>query len=847
MGRQRAGLVGRRTELAAVRRAGEEGSRLVVLRGEPGSGRSALLAQSSAELGREGKFVLEVSGTAGHPGWDRFGVRVFLEAVRERFEDFGHRVRLTEAIDALSQLCTEQAYESAGERSRLANALGTVFLRLGPIAVAVDDADRLAQPAVGLAAARHAGCTVIATCADDTELGAVADLAIELGPLSEEDSGSVLRQTVGLPVDDALRQAVRDGLGALYGNPGTLVSTVADLRRRDRLATVHGRVCLRGPEQPVALPSEHRLLAELDACGAFGRDLVRLAEDAAFGVDEIPLLAAATGRSTLEYGRAADRLVLAGVLAADADGRLSVRCSALGAAVSGHDSETEQLHQAIATRLLETDSERQEVLARHLAAAGPRLGRRPELAESLRGGHPDTARCHAAWWHTEDGEQRSRAAVALVRQLVRTADYAGLARFVEEVPAVELDPADLAAAAALAALHAGRPIPAHVRAAVTGDGPVPAAVEFCDRWFAGAREELTVGDVETAFAPLRHSPVLPTIEHRTRGVEQALALRDLVPALASVLGADFGTPVDGPLAAYHRVLTGYTDGDWAAALSAARELELDPGADVFARQSARLHAAEICGWRGDDQLAAAWLDSVPAEGCVFPALRSWVEAGCLHLAGDSAGALAVGRLARRGGPGTARLLRRVAAIAMESRDVLQAHRVLAEAERKYSRGTGPDALETVSYIRGLVTGDGSRARTAERFVRGGGNRFELSLACQLVGSTAAEPAPWLTEAFEIAQSIGAARLTARTKRLLQGSGRVVSEQRDRRVDLSETELRIIELIRLGRTNRQIALAVRMSEKTVAKHLTRLFAKAGCRTRHGLATSDLGGRPQPLGA
>lgn len=846
MGRQRTGLVGRRAELAAIRSAGGGGRRLVVLRGEPGSGRSAVLAQASIELIHRGIFVLEVPGAAHHPAWDRYGVRVVLDAIRERFEDFGGRPGLAGAIDTLSRLCTEQVYESAWERSRLANALGTLFRRLGAIAVVVDDADRLAQPAVGLAVARHAGCLVIATCADDTELGEVADLAIELGALSVEDSDDVLSQTVGMPVDDSLRQAVRDGLGALYGNPGTLVSTLADLRRRDRLVTVQGHVCLRDPESPVALPAEHRLLAELDACGAFGRDLVLLAGESVFSVDEIPLLAAASGRSTLEYGRAADRLVRVGVLGADADGQLSVRCPALRAAVPGPASET--LHQAIAGHLLEADGERPHVLARHLAAAGSTLPRRPDLVERLRDGTLDTARGYAAWWHAEDGEHRSRAAVELVRHFVRMADYAGLSRFVDQVPAGELDSADLAAAAALAALHSGRPIPPSVRDAVTGDGEVPAAIEFCDRWFAGApggQAELTIGDVETAFAPLRHSPVLPTIERRTRGLEHAFALRDLVPVLASVLGADFGTPADGPLAAYHRVLTGYAGGDWTAALSAARELELDPRADVLARQSARLHAAEMCSWRGEDQRAAAWLDSVPTADCAFPVLRSWVAAGCRHNAGDSAEALRAGMRARRGGPGTAQLLRRMATIATESGEPLQARRVLTEVERTYSGDTSPEALATVSYVRGLVNGDGARA--AERLARSSGNRFELSLACQLVGSVAVEPAPWLTEAFEIAQSIGAARLTARAKRALQGSGGVVQEQRDRREDLSETELRIIELIRLGRTNRQIALAVRMSEKTVAKHLTRLFAKAGCRTRHGLATSDLGGRPQPLGA
>jgi DNA-binding CsgD family transcriptional regulator len=65
--------------------------------------------------------------------------------------------------------------------------------------------------------------------------------------------------------------------------------------------------------------------------------------------------------------------------------------------------------------------------------------------------------------------------------------------------------------------------------------------------------------------------------------------------------------------------------------------------------------------------------------------------------------------------------------------------------------------------------------------------------------------------------------------------------------VSDVERRIVELIQSGKTNRQIALALLMSEKTVEKHLTRLFAKAGCRTRHGLAMSGLGARQELVGA
>ncbi|ONI87835.1 hypothetical protein ALI144C_07780 [Actinosynnema sp. ALI-1.44] len=878
MGRQRIEFVGRQEELAALR-SHRHGRALVVLRGQAGSGRSTVLAQVCRELTSHGAVALEVSGTAERPEWDQFGVRAILNAIRERFEDLGDGAGLTDAMDTLSQLCTEAAYRSPWGRFRLLNALSIVFAKAGAdgqVVLVVDDADRLSQPVPALAAVRRAGPLVLASCAvgadgELAELCELADQLVELGPLSGEELAGVLRQTAGAPVDDLLRHALRENLGPLYGNPGTLVSTMADLRRRSRLVTVHGHLCLRDPRKPIALPAGHPLLREVDACGTLGRELVLLAAAGAdFGVDEIPILASATGRSQLDYGRAVDQLVLGGVLEADVAGRLTVSCPALGAAVSEHDGDVTKLHEQIATYLLGTSvrsGSGPSVLAGHIAAAGRALPSRPALVNRLRDDErlvplADTARHaahrYAAWRHAGEGERRRRMAADHVSLLIHSADYAQLAEFTGELAkGVAERPEELAAAAALAALHLGQPVTGAVRTAVTGHGRVPAALEFADRWFAGAPVRLD--DVEPAFAPLRHWSALPTTEWRTPrrrehslNIEHAFAMRDLVAVFESVLGPHYGSPVSGPLAVYHRVRTAYAGEDWAAALSAARELELDPCADEVARQSARLHAAEMCHWRGEDRRSAAWLAAVSEEDCVFPVLRRWVDIGRRFHAGDVTGALRAGWSSCDSGQshdavGSSRLLRRMAEIAVDSGELLQARRIRDEAVRRYARQRTPDTLETMLYVRGIVDADSVQAQAAERLIRGRGNRFELSLVCQAVGRTSAQPRRWLREAFEIAKGIGAARLTARVKRTMEDRGVVVSVPRGRRDQLSETQLRIIELIRLGRTNRQIALAVRISEKTVEKHLTRLFAKAGCRTRHGLATSGLGGRPESLGA
>ena len=54
-------------------------------------------------------------------------------------------------------------------------------------------------------------------------------------------------------------------------------------------------------------------------------------------------------------------------------------------------------------------------------------------------------------------------------------------------------------------------------------------------------------------------------------------------------------------------------------------------------------------------------------------------------------------------------------------------------------------------------------------------------------------------------------------------------------------MRIIDLVSGGHTNRRIATAVGVSEKTVESHLTRLLARTGCRSRVELAAARLEGR------
>jgi DNA-binding NarL/FixJ family response regulator len=66
-------------------------------------------------------------------------------------------------------------------------------------------------------------------------------------------------------------------------------------------------------------------------------------------------------------------------------------------------------------------------------------------------------------------------------------------------------------------------------------------------------------------------------------------------------------------------------------------------------------------------------------------------------------------------------------------------------------------------------------------------------------------------------------------------------------DFTSREIRILQLITVGWTNRAIALEIGISEKTVEFHLSKIYTKIGKRTRilaamwaqqHGLETREI---------
>ena len=99
--------------------------------------------------------------------------------------------------------------------------------------------------------------------------------------------------------------------------------------------------------------------------------------------------------------------------------------------------------------------------------------------------------------------------------------------------------------------------------------------------------------------------------------------------------------------------------------------------------------------------------------------------------------------------------------------------------------------------------------------------MQVGLACRALGDedTAALE---LEAAREVFARLGAAPDLARRS--------IRSGQAERAAGLSARELEVLRLVAAGRSNREIAAALVISEHTVARHVQNIFAKLGVSSR-----------------
>ncbi|WP_033341704.1 helix-turn-helix transcriptional regulator [Catenuloplanes japonicus] len=806
--------------LDTARQDAASGGRFALVTGAAGSGRSTLLDAAADAWAAAGAAVLRVP----HPdGVDSSaGYAALLAVVREQYE----RLADPQLAGLLSTIGTLSALGPGPHLATLAQETSAAFGLIGrrvPTVILADDADDAPGLTAALAAAVRDGCLVVATArAAEGRLAALADLVVPLPPMGVDAVRDMLGQRYGAPLDESVMTALHIALGPLAGHPATVLLTTDELAGSGRLHVADGRLCLNDRRAPIPLPAAHPLSVTIRDRGTVAVRLATMAAVTRFGLGDVELFADATLGSLDGHGWMLDSLVEDGVLIATPHGGFRPRSPGLVARLgidAGPDA-VARLHRAYAAAMFRRAGAGRPAdratLADHVTSAGVAMptsrGTGVSLAVTAAEAtdtDPDRAAdwLRAALWHTGGGRAADDILARLLRLLVRTGRFGQLAEVVQQAGAFTRRVDDLAAAAALAGLHTG-----------TRDVFPPV--------FPDVRSTLVTAE-EFAVVAGAVGAGADTDRLLTAGTHG-----DLVELFRLTLGEQrYGIPADGPLAAYHHLHACYARGDLPGVLSAARETDLT-GTAPAVRRLARLWGAEALGLLGKADEAVSWIDSVPDEA-PYAALRWWAAngpAGEPRSATEAAERLAGARAAH------ARQVAHGSRIGVEQLLVRAA--VLAS---RFGLDFAADAVTSTetTLLTGALTGrDADAADRAATLLRERGHRPALAQAALALAHVADEPRGWLIEAQTVADTIGSPWLRSAVAAAMREHGVRRPRSRTPQAAFSAVEMQIIELIRRGRTNRQIAAQVRMSEKTIENYLTRLFARTGCKSRVELAAASL---------
>ncbi len=762
------------------------------------------------------------------------------------------------------------AFEAAASRGRLAVVRGepgsgrtellraaTAMWRAEGVAVVshrprsravvlIDDADRHPDPVLTATAMRMPGCLVVAVCRDHAELAEVADVVIDLSPLSDEVVTAAI--TAQDPLDVSVVEALRTALGPLYGNPGTVTATLEKLT----LTTVGDRRFL--IDEKISLPRRHPLLEHVH--GLAYRVALLCVVRQGIEVSDLKLLK----EDLADCGRALDELVERGVLTED----LEVLCPALANAIvdQGGPDEVRRMHVALAVDSADPDL---------VALAGPDLPDAPRRARwladravEIEAADPERAgRWLAAAVRMSGAQDRpcGRLFFITLAVLVRT----GQDELMRTVLAERLTEDPNTDAAAMLLLFNGE------EPQIKG-GPAVALA----RWWLGERPDWTplpmrTHDDEAVITNAELNAVYHALRFDAQACRTALrfvrdehvrerfdelieagAAGDVATVLECVLGSRYRTPDHGPLRLFQRVVREYARADWTGALQAVRQLELI-NRPMPAHQHGRVFAAAIHSARGEHRHALTWLAKV-SRATRYAPIRAMVECGLLHRAGDSQAAVNLAwRTVRRAKqanvrPGIGRLMLQALQIALRNGDDAIARVLMIEITELHSQDDCRCTHQILLLAKGLLYGDPAEAARGVDVVRRRGHRPDLLWACHILAQFCDDPRYVVRELHAIAKEGGSSfLLPARVAALMRKFGVTAPRTAATPGELTGTELRIVDLVRAGQTNRQIATELDVSEKAVEHHLTRLFLRTGVRSRVELAAASLAGRLDDRGA
>ncbi|MFE0731681.1 AAA family ATPase [Streptomyces antibioticus] len=342
-------------------------------------------------------------------------------------------------------------------------------------------------------------------------------------------------------------------------------------------------------------------------------------------------------------------------------------------------------------------------------------------------------------------------------------------------------------------------------------------------------------------------------EQALERLREAAAYGDLAGAFAAVLGDRYVTAGDSVATRYRAMARDYLAGDWDAALTAARRIEVRGRSNdtVGAAQSARALAAEIHCLRGDVVRARTWLEPIPVTAGHPLVARAKLSVRYWSGRQEEAleGAWHDVRQARERGllAGVERVLLHVMSFASLDDRPHTVRQALEELEALHDEAASPLTREAVLIGRAMAHHDADSALTAYRSLNQRGDIPLRVRCCLSLVDTADDPRPWLSEAARDAHRLGLGR-PVRTELIRAAQRRNISLPRLRtaREELTEHDVTLVRMVSDGATNRQIAIRLACSEKTVEQRLTRLFQRTACRSRAELAAAWLDGSLTRLG-
>jgi DNA-binding NarL/FixJ family response regulator len=239
------------------------------------------------------------------------------------------------------------------------------------------------------------------------------------------------------------------------------------------------------------------------------------------------------------------------------------------------------------------------------------------------------------------------------------------------------------------------------------------------------------------------------------------------------------------------------------------------------------------------ELLTAARAEVPLLGHLLVAADALLD----RALGESAGAASkiretLGHCAEQGLlAGTEVFWAELADLALHAGDRAEAVRCLSAVEALAERMPTSRTLAQAKLLRAIVTKDRDAAADCLRLVRERGQPFELALVIERLANHEVCDPKLLTEAYDLLGDLDALLYRAWLRNLMRTHNVAVPGRRE---TVTENERLLAMLAAEGLSNKQLAMALRTTEKSVEGRLSRLFTRTGYRSRIELSTAMLNG-------